>query len=326
MNVLVTGGAGFIGSNFIHYWLANHPKDKIVNLDKLTYAGNLKSLTDIEKNPRYKFFKGDIKDKSLVDKIAKDIDLIVHFAAESHVDRSILGPEEVVLTNVVGTQVLLEAARKYKIRFHHISTDEVFGTLKLYSNKKFNEKTPYDPKQPYSAAKAGSDMLVRAYFETYGVQATISNCSNNYGPRQHPEKMIPKSITNILTGKKIPMMKTANAVRDWLFVEDHCKAIDLIIQKGKIGETYCIGGDSELPLKKLVQEICEVMNVKFSNVVEIVPDRKSHDLRYAIDHSKITKELGWRPSVKFKEGLKKTVDWYKSNPDWWKDLLNETLY
>ncbi|MCA9381825.1 dTDP-glucose 4,6-dehydratase [Candidatus Dojkabacteria bacterium] len=326
MNLLVTGGAGFIGSNFIHYWIKNHPKDKVINLDKLTYAGNLNSLSSIEANPNYSFVKGDIKDKKLVDELASKVDTVVHFAAETHVDRSILGPEEVIMTNVVGTGVLLEAARKYDLRLHHISTDEVFGSLELDSNERFNEQTPYDPKQPYSAAKAGSDMLVRAYYETYGVKTTISNCSNNYGPYQHPEKLLPKSIINILTGKKIPMMKTSTAVRDWLFVEDHCKAIDLIISNGKLGETYCIGGDSEIPLKEFIEKVCKLMNVEFEDTVEIVPDRKSHDLRYAIDHTKITKELGWKPSVKFEDGLKLTIDWYKENESWWKDLVEDKLY
>jgi len=248
MNILVTGGAGFIGSNFILYWLKKYPEDKIVNLDKLTYAGNLENLKSVEKNKNYQFVKGDIIDFKLVDKIIKDyqIETIVHFAAESHVDRSILDPAPFIKTNVEGTYVLLEAALKNKLkRFHHISTDEVFGALPLGTKEKFNEKTPYNPRSPYSASKAASDHLVRAYYITYGLPITLSNCSNNYGPYHFPEKLIPLAITNIIEDKKVPVYGDGLYVRDWLYVEDHCRAIDLILRKGKIGETYFIGGLTE---------------------------------------------------------------------------------
>jgi dTDP-glucose 4,6-dehydratase len=246
MKLLITGGAGFIGSNFILYWLKKYPQDQIINLDKLTYAGNLENLKAVEKNSNYQFVKGDITDKKLVDSLMKKVDTVVHFAAESHVDRSILDPGPFIKTNIEGTYVLLEAALANKIkRFHHISTDEVFGSLPLNSKKKFNEKTPYAPRSPYSASKAASDHLVRAYHITYNLPITISNCSNNFGPYQFPEKLIPLAITNLLEGKKVPIYGDGLYVRDWLYVEDHCRALDLILHKGKIGETYFIGGLTE---------------------------------------------------------------------------------
>jgi len=314
MKILVTGGAGFIGSNFIIYMMEKYPDYKIVNLDKLTYAGNLDNLKSIEKNPNYTFIRGDICDKEIVKKAMTGCDMVVHFAAESHVDRSIDGPAVFVQTNVVGTEILLETALELGIkRFHHVSTDEVFGTLPLDNpEEKFNEKTPYSPRSPYSASKAGSDHLVRAYIKTYNFPATISNCTNNYGLFQFPEKIIPLFIKNALEDKPLPIYGKGQAVRDYLYVIDHCRAIDLIIHKGKIGETYCIGGDSEKNGLEIAETILELLD-KPKNLKTFVEDRKGHDMRYAMDHSKITNELGWKPSVSFKEGIKKTIEWYKTN-------------
>lgn len=322
MRFLVTGGAGFIGSNFIHYWLKKYPKDGIVNLDKLTYCGNLESLKDIESFSNYKFIKGDICDPKIVDKAMKRIDVVVHFAAESHVDRSILNPADFVMTNVVGTQVLLDAALKHKVkRFHYIGTDEVWGSLKLDSKEKFSESTTYDPRSPYAASKAASDHLVRAYSITFGLPITITNCSNNFGPYQFPEKFIPLSITNLLEDKKIPIYGDGLYVRDWLYVEDHCRAIDLILKKGEIGETYCVGGMTEdVPNIEIARKICRIMGKKPEEWIEYVRDRPGHDRRYAIDWSKIKQELGWEPKYDFENCLKKTVDWYKKNKRWWKPL------
>ncbi len=321
MKLLVTGGAGFIGSNFILYWFKKYPKDKIINLDKLTYAGNLENLKSVENNPNYQFIKGDICDKELVFEITKNIDVIVHFAAESHVDRSILNPSPFIKTNIEGTYVLLEAALKNNIqRFHHISTDEVFGALPLNSKKKFNEKTNYNPRSPYSASKAASDHLVRAYHITYGLPITISNCSNNFGPYQFPEKFIPLAIINILEGKKIPIYGDGLYVRDWLYVEDHCRAIDLIIHKGRVGQTYLIGGLTEdISNLEVAKKIIKFMN-KDESAIEFIKDRPGHDRRYAIDWSKIKNELGWQPEFDFDTYLKKTIDWYKNNQDWWKKI------
>ena len=312
MKILVTGGAGFIGSNFIIYMMEKYPDYKIVNLDKLTYAGNLDNLKSIEKNPNYTFIRGDICDRETVKKSMIGCDIVVHFAAESHVDRSIDGPAVFVQTNVVGTEILLETALELGIkRFHHVSTDEVFGTLPLDNpEEKFNEKTPYSPRSPYSASKAGSDHLVRAYIKTYNFPATISNCTNNYGLFQFPEKIIPLFIKNALEDKPLPIYGKGQAVRDYLYVIDHCRAIDLIIHKGKIGETYCIGGDSEKNGLEIAETILELLD-KPKNLKTFVEDRKGHDMRYAMDHSKITKELGWKPSVSFEEGIKKTIEWYK---------------
>ena len=319
MKLLVTGGCGFIGSNFIHYWLKKYPKDQIINLDALTYAGNLENLREVEDNKNYKFVKGDICDKKLVNDLVKDSDLIVHFAAESHVDRSILDAENFIQTNVFGTYNLLESAKNNgNKRFHHISTDEVFGHLKP-NDPAFNENTPYAPRSPYSASKAASDQIVRAYFHTYSLPITISNCSNNYGPYQFPEKLIPLFITNLTEGKKVPVYGDGMNVRDWLFVEDHCEAIDLIIQKGKIGETYCIGGNSEKPNIEITKKIIELMG-KSEDAIEYVKDRPGHDRRYAIDFSKIKNELGWEPKISFEEGIAKTIEWYKDNEGWWKNI------
>lgn len=323
MKLLVTGGAGFIGSNFIRYWLKNHPDDGVVNFDKLTYAGNLENLKDIEQshNDRYTFVKGDICDAAAVSEVMKSIDVVVHFAAESHVDRSIAGPAEFIKTNVVGTQILLEAALKNQVkRFHHISTDEVFGQLSLDSKDKFGEDSPYRPRSPYASSKAASDHLVTAYHATYGLPVTITNCSNNYGPYQFPEKFISLAITNLLEGKKIPVYAPGDQMRDWLFVEDHCRAIDLVLQKGKVGETYCVGGMNEeisnLEVAKLVAKALS----KTEGEIEFVKDRPGHDVKYAIDWSKINEELGWEPQVDFDEGLRRTIDWYKANEAWWKPL------
>ncbi|KKP63098.1 MAG: dTDP-glucose 4,6-dehydratase [Candidatus Roizmanbacteria bacterium GW2011_GWC2_34_23] len=321
MKLLVTGGAGFIGSNFILYWLKKYPQDKIVNLDKLTYAGNLENLRSIEKNPNYEFVQGDICNPQLVNSLTEKTDVIVHFAAESHVDRSIMDPAPFIKTNIEGTYVLLEAALINKVkRFHHVSTDEVFGALELGSSEKFNDLTPYNPHSPYSASKASSDHLVRAYFDTYKLPMTISNCSNNFGPYQFPEKLIPLAITNLIEGKKVPVYGDGLYVRDWLYVEDHCRAIDLVLQKGKIGETYLIGGLTEdIANIDIIKNILKIMG-KDETQIEFVKDRPGHDRRYAIDWSKINKELGWKPEHSFDEYLKITVDWYISNRKWWERI------
>ncbi len=314
MHLLITGGAGFIGSNFIRYILNKYPDYKITNLDALTYAGNLENLKGLENNSNYKFVKGDICDRDLVGELAKDIDVIVHFAAESHVDRSIIDSTDFVRTNVIGTQVLLEAARKNNTRFHHVSTDEVFGSLDS-SDPGFNENTPYDPRSPYSASKAASDHLVRAYYHTYGLPITISNCSNNYGPYQFPEKVIPLFISNLLENKKVPLYGDGMNIRDWIHVDDHNRGVDLIIHKGKIGETYCLGGNCELTNKDLTHKILESVG-KGEEMIEYVEDRAGHDKRYAIDYSKIKNELGWEPEIDFETGLRELVKWYKENSEW----------
>lgn len=321
MKLLVTGGAGFIGSNFIRYWLNKYPQDNITNLDKLTYAGNLENLKDIEKNKNYKFVKGDICDKELVMDITKGMDLIVHFAAESHVDRSIEGPEEFVKTNVEGTLNLLEAAlQNGNIRFHHVSTDEVFGELPLDDpNAKFSEDMPYNPRSVYSASKASSDHLVRAYNATHKLPITISNCSNNYGPYQFPEKLIPLLISRAIMDEEIPVYGDGTQVRDWIHVEDHCRGIELCIKKGKIGETYLFGGNGEKQNIWIVKKILELLD-KPEDLIVHVGDRKGHDLRYAIDFSKAQKELGYKPSKSIDQWLKDTVEWYVNNQDWWKPL------
>jgi dTDP-glucose 4,6-dehydratase len=319
MKLLVTGGAGFIGSNFIHYWLETHTEDQLVNLDALTYAGNLENLADIEKNPNYIFIKGDICDPTVVATAMDGVDTVVHFAAESHVDRSITNPAAFVETNVKGTLILLQEAQKRNIkRFHHISTDEVFGSLELGSDAKFSEETKYDPHSPYSASKAGSDHLVRAFADTYGLAVTITNCSNNYGPYHFPEKLIPLAITNLIEGKKVPVYGDGLQVRDWLFVYDHCTAIDAVITRGKVGETYCVGGtNQDVPNLEIVKKIIKIMG-KDESSIEFVKDRPGHDVRYAIDWGKIHTELGWSPSLTLDEGLQKTVEWFLKNESWWK--------
>ena len=321
--LLITGGAGFIGSNFVLYWIKNHPEDIVINFDKLTYAGNLENLVSIEKNPNHVFIQGDITVPEMVDNVMKGIDTVVHFAAESHVDRSIKEPAAFVKTNVLGTQVLLDSAVKHGVkRFHHISTDEVFGALSLDSTEKFNENTKYDPRSPYSASKAGSDHLVRAYFETYNLPITITNCANNYGPYHFPEKLIPLAITNILEGRKVPVYGDGLYVRDWLYVEDHCRALDVILQKGKIGETYCIGGlTEEINNLSVIKKILNILG-KGENEIEFVKDRPGHDRKYSIDWSKIKNELGWSPLHSFDEYLLATVRWYQENKKWWQSVKN----
>jgi dTDP-glucose 4,6-dehydratase len=318
MKLLVTGGAGFIGSNFILYWLKKYPHDQVVNFDKLTYAGNLENLKSVEKKKNYHFIKGDIGDPRVVNLAMKGVDTVVHFAAESHVDRSILGPAVFVKTNVIGTQVLLDTALKNKIkRFHHVSTDEVFGALKLGGRKGFNEKTPYNPRNPYSASKAASDHLVRAYYHTFGLPVTITNTANNYGPFMFPEKLIPLAITNLLEGKKVPVYGDGKYVRDWLYVEDHCRAIDLVLKRGKVGETYCIGGmTKDVNNLQLIKKLLRLLG-KTEDSIEFVKDRPGHDRRYAIDWSKAKRELGYKPKYDFDVYLKKTVQWYIDNEKWW---------
>ncbi|MBM3237808.1 dTDP-glucose 4,6-dehydratase [Candidatus Poribacteria bacterium] len=323
MKILITGGAGFIGSNFIYYWLKNHPDDTLVNLDKLTYAGNLDNLRDVESHPKYQFVQGDICDGDLVNELMFSVDIVVHFAAESHVDRSITGPQIFVQTNVVGTQILLDAAARHQVkRFHHISTDEVYGSLELNSQEKFHEGRKYDPHSPYSASKAGADHLVLAYYHTYNLPVTISNCSNNFGPYQYPEKLIPLFVTNLLDNKKVPVYGDGLYVRDWLYVEDHCRAIDVILTKGQPGETYCVGGNAEISNIELTRKILKLMG-KGEEFINYVPDRPGHDRRYAIATSKIENKLGWKTRHSFNEALRKTVTWYQENEWWWRKLRNK---
>lgn len=324
--LLVTGGAGFIGSNFIHYWLKKFPESKIINLDALTYAGNLASLKDVEDNPNYAFVEGNITNSELVGRVMQGVDIVVHFAAESHVDRSILDPGIFLETNVLGTHVLLDAALNNKVaHFHHISTDEVFGSLQLgHPELKFSETTAYDPRSPYSASKASSDHLVRAYGETYGLNYTITNCSNNYGEYQYPEKLIPLAITNLMEGKKVPVYGDGLQVRDWLYVQDHCEAIDKVLHMDKKQDTYVVGGLSEdVPNIEIVKMIIKLMG-ESEDKIEFVKDRAGHDKRYSVDWTKINKDLGWKPSVSLEEGLQKTIEWYKTHQDWWQPLKSES--
>jgi dTDP-glucose 4,6-dehydratase len=319
MKLLVTGGAGFIGSNFIRYILNKYPDYSIINLDLLTYAGNLENLKELEGDARYTFVKGDICDSSVVMDLTARCDAIVHFAAESHVDRSIMDNESFLRTNILGTRMLLEAAVKSGLkRFHHISTDEVFGSLQP-GEAPFNELTPYDPRSPYSASKAASDHLVRAYYHTYGLPITISNCSNNYGPFQFPEKLHGLFITNLIEGKKVPVYGDGLQRRDWLYVEDHCEAVDLVLHKGVIGETYCVGGGQDRTNLEITKKILGLLGLP-EEMIEYVKDRPGHDRRYAIDYSKIQKELGWSPKTDFDAGMQKTVDWYKAHTDWWQKI------
>jgi dTDP-glucose 4,6-dehydratase len=324
--ILVTGGAGFIGSNFVHFILNSDSGYKIVNLDALTYAGNPDNLISLENNPGYQFVKGSIDDSSLVTELFDnhDFDAVVHFAAESHVDRSITGPEAFVKTNVLGTQILLQAAKKAwqdrfdKKRFVHISTDEVYGSLG--PSGYFTEKTPLAPNSPYSASKAGSDLLVRAFYETYNFPAMITRCSNNYGPYQFPEKLIPLTITNALRDLPLPVYGDGKNVRDWLFVNDHCAAIKLVLEKGTPGRVYNIGGNNEWHNIDIVKLICAELG-KPQSLITFVKDRLGHDRRYAIDASFIKSELGWSPSVNFEQGIKKTIQWYLDNQWWWTAIL-----
>lgn len=322
MKLLVTGGAGFIGSHFVRYWLENHPTDVVVNYDALTYAGNMANLESVANNPNHVFIQGDIRDAQAVNAAMAGVEIVVHFAAETHVDRSILEPGNFVTTNVVGTQVLLDAALRNQVkRFHHISTDEVFGSLELNSSEKFSETTPYDPRSPYSASKAGSDHLVRAYGETYHLPYSITNCSNNYGPNMFPEKFFPLSITNLIEGKNIPIYGDGLNVRDWLFVTDHCRAIETIILNPEtLGKTYCVGGLTEdVSNLEVAKMILELMQLPESRLDQI-KDRPGHDRRYAIDWTKLHTDLGWQPQVSLEEGLRQTIAWYQNNESWWKPL------
>src|SRR3989344_159823 len=324
MKLLVTGGAGFIGSNFIHYWLEKYPDDQIINLDKLTYAGNLANLKSVENNPNYRFVKGDISNSAIVADTMEGVDTVVHFAAESHVDRSITGPAVFIQSNVVGTQVLLDAAVKARIKhFHHISTDEVFGSLELDDKSKWTENSAYAPRSPYAASKAASDHLVRAYHVTYDLPVTITNCSNNFGPFHYPEKLLPLAITNILEGRQVPVYGDGLYIRDWLYVTDHCWAIDVVLNRGKVGETYLVGAYHDeinnLDLIKLVLKLTG----ESEDRIEFVKDRQGHDRRYAFDWSKIKNELDWKPKYDFEEALKLTIEWYKNNEDWWKPLKSK---
>ncbi len=318
MKLLVTGGAGFIGSNYVHEVLRTHPSDEVTVLDALTYAGNRLNLRTLESDPRFRFVRGDICDASLVDRLVKGMDGVVHFAAESHVDRSIMDATAFVRTNVLGTQILLDACRRNgNVRFHHVSTDEVFGSLD--ATGAFNESTPYDPRSPYSASKAASDHLVRAAWHTHHLPITVSNCSNNYGPYMFPEKMIPLFITNLLEGKNVPLYGDGLNVRDWLYVEDHCRGIDLALRHGVLGETYCFGGRSERSNLEVTQAVLFEMGFG-RDKIQMVADRPGHDRRYAIDPSKAERELGWSVQTPFLHGLRRTIDWYRTNEAWWKPL------
>lgn len=320
MNLLVTGGAGFIGSNFVRYMLEKYPNYKVVNYDLLTYAGNLENLKDVENHPNYTFVKGDINNRELVDYLVKthEIDVIVSFAAESHVDRSITDPDIFVKTNVLGTQALLDVAKANNIKkYVQISTDEVYGTLG--ETGYFTEDTPLAPNSPYSASKAGGDLLVRAYHETYGLNVNITRCSNNYGPYHFPEKLIPLMIMNALEGKELPIYGDGQNIRDWLHVKDHCAAIDLVIHKGRPGEVYNIGGHNERTNNEIVHLIVEKLGVS-KDLIKYVADRPGHDRRYAIDPTKIMTELGWKPKYTFETGIVETIQWYIDNQEWWKNI------
>ncbi len=325
MTVLVTGGAGFIGSNFIFYWMKNHPGDKVICLDKLTYAGNLSTLKAAMDEPDFRFVKGDICDKNLVFDLfrAEHPEVVVNFAAETHVDRSIDGPDVFLQTNLFGTSTLLEACREFGVgRYHQVSTDEVYGDLPLDKpDLFFTENTPLHTSSPYSASKAGADLMVQAYHKTFGVQATISRCSNNYGPYQFPEKLIPLMVLNALQDKPLPVYGEGINIRDWLYVTDHCRAIELILQRGKPGEIYNVGGHNERRNIDVVKLVCKELG-KPESLITYVADRKGHDRRYAIDPEKIHNELGWLPETKFEDGMKRTIRWYAENRGWWEDIIS----
>lgn len=325
IKLIVTGGAGFIGSNFIFYMLQKHPEYRIICLDKLTYAGNLSTLKDVMHNPSFRFVKADICDREAVYRLFEEEtpDYVVNFAAESHVDRSIDNPQVFLDTNIKGTAVLMDACIKYGIkRFHQVSTDEVYGDFPLdRPDLFFTEQTPIHTSSPYSASKASADLLVGAYHRTYGLPVSISRCSNNYGPYHYPEKLIPLMIINALNDKPLPVYGKGENVRDWLYVEDHCKAIDLIIHKGKVGEIYNVGGHNEMKNIDIVRLICQKLD-KSEKLITFVTDRKGHDLRYAIDPTKIATELGWAPETKFADGIDKTINWYLTHKDWWEDILS----
>ena len=341
--ILVTGGCGFIGANFIHLALDRLPECRIINLDKLTYAGNPANLAEFAENPRYRLIKGDINDRQLIDRLFAEekIDIVVHFAAESHVDRSITGPGEFIRTNINGTFTLLEAARQAwndqtekgtqskNHRFLHVSTDEVYGSLGATGY--FTETTPYDPRSPYSASKAAADHLARAYFHTYGLPVMVTNCSNNYGPYQFPEKLIPLIINNALEGRQLPVYGDGKNIRDWLFVSDHCQALLTVLEKGKLGETYNIGGNNEKQNLEIVETICDLVDERIGrlddgdtrrSLISFVRDRPGHDRRYAIDAGKIARELGWQPAISFDDGIRQTIDWYLENRPWMAAVLD----
>lgn len=325
MTILVTGGAGFIGSNFIYYMLQNHPEDRVVCLDSLTYAGNLSTLMPAMKNSQFRFIKVDICDRPGVYKVFEEEkpDIVVNFAAESHVDRSIADPELFLRTNIIGTSVMMDACRKYGIkRYHQVSTDEVYGDLPIdRPDLFFTEETPLHTSSPYSSSKASADLLVLAYYRTYGLPVSISRCSNNYGPYHFPEKLIPLMIINALHDKELPVYGEGLNIRDWLYVEDHCKAIDLVMRKGRVGEVYNIGGHNEMKNIDIVKLICRELG-KSEDLIVHVTDRKGHDQRYAIDPTKIHTELGWLPETMFKDGIKKTIKWYLDNQDWWQPIID----
>ena len=325
MTVLVTGGAGFIGANFIFSWLRTHPGDRVVCVDRLTYAGNLSTLTEVLERPEFRFVRADIQDREAMDRLfgEEHPDVVVNFAAESHVDRSIEDPEIFLRTNVMGTAVLLDLCRKYKTsRFHQVSTDEVYGDLPLdRTDLRFTEETPLRASSPYSASKASADLLTLACWRTYGQPVTVSRCSNNYGPFQFPEKLIPLMIANALQDKTLPVYGTGRNVRDWLYVEDHCRAIDVILEKGRLGEVYNIGGDHEMENIALVRRICQELGRPESRIA-YVTDRKGHDLRYGIDAGKLRQELGWRPAVSFDEGLRQTIRWYLEHRSWLENIVS----
>lgn len=322
--ILVTGGAGFIGSNFVYYQLENHPERRVVCLDALTYAGNLETLENAMKNKNFRFVKGDITDRAAVYALFEEesFDAVVNFAAESHVDRSIEAPEVFLKTNILGTQVLLDACRKNNTRFHQVSTDEVYGDLPLdRPDLFFTEETPIHTSSPYSASKASADLLTMAYHRTYGLPVTVSRCSNNYGPYHFPEKLIPLMIANALENKELPVYGEGKNVRDWLYVKDHCKAIDMILEKGRVGEVYNIGGHNERTNLEVVKTVLRILG-KSENLIRFVKDRPGHDMRYAIDPTKIKNELGWYPETDFDSGIQKTVDWYLQNRAWWENIIN----
>ncbi len=318
MTILVTGGAGFIGSNFVRYWLRMHPADSVIAYDALTYAGNLENLRDVESNPRYRFVKGDIGDYAVARAALDGVDVVVNFAAESHNDRGILDPGIFLRTNVLGTQILLAAAKDASVsRFHHISTCEVFGELELDEDRMFKEDDAYQPKTPYNASKAAANHVVMSYFHTFKMPITISHCANNYGPYQFPEKVIPVFTTNALEDKPLPLFKTSQNRREWIHVDDHARAIDLILQKGEIGEAYNVGTRVEKSVEEIADLVLETLE-KPSSLKTYVPDRLQHDKRYLLDPAKIERELGWKPEIPFEQGIRETILWYRDTPEWWK--------
>lgn len=324
MRLLVTGGCGFIGSHFIRVVFRERPDWEILNLDALTYAGNLTTTLDLQTHPRYKFVYGSITDRNLVDQLVSQVDAVINFAAETHVDRSNIDVEPFIMTNILGVQRLVDACVKYNKRFHHVSTDEVFGELGP-NDPKFHHETKYDPRNPYSATKAAGDHLIRAAFHTHGLRATISNCTNNYGSYLYPEKFLSIAITNILEGKHICIHGDGSQVRDWINVEDHGKGILLVLEKGRIGETYIMGGDSEMSIAQTARHVVRIMNAK-DDMITFVNDRRGQDRRYAIDFSKIKDELGWMPSMTFEQGLENMANWYRDNSSWWKPIKESSAY